>query len=136
MTKHNPNNERIKRKYLIFMKEARQQQEATIDAIAKAINRFENYTKFRDFKSFRFEQAVGFKKHLAKQDNKRTGDKLSKATLNSTLRQLKSFFNGCLCRRDINHASITLMLNILICQKMMFELPRQNVLNLFRQESR
>lgn len=92
MNKHNPNNERIKRKYLIFMKEARQQQEATIDAIAKAVNRFESYTKFRDFKSFRFEQAVGFKKHLAKQDNKRTGDKLSKATLNSTLRQLKSFF--------------------------------------------
>ncbi|MBQ0789195.1 MAG: tyrosine-type recombinase/integrase [Cycloclasticus sp.] len=92
MTKHNPNNERIKRKYLIFMKEARQQQEATIDAIAKAINRFENYTKFRDLKSFHFEQAVGFKKHLAKQCNQRTGDKLSKATLNSTLRQLKAFF--------------------------------------------
>jgi len=92
MTKHNPNNERIKRKYLIFMKEARQQQEATIDAIAKAINRFENYTKFRDLKSFHFEQAVGFKKHLAKQCNQRTGEKLSKATLNSTLRQLKSFF--------------------------------------------
>ncbi|MEH6504153.1 MAG: tyrosine-type recombinase/integrase [Cycloclasticus sp.] len=92
MNKHNPNNERIKRKYLIFMKEARQQQEATIDAIAKAVNRFESYTKFRDFKSFHFEQAVGFKKHLAKQDNKITGDKLSKATLNSTLRQLKSFF--------------------------------------------
>ena len=92
MNKHNPNNERIKRKYLIFMKEARQQQEATIDAIAKAVNRFESYTKFRDFKSFHFEQAVGFKKHLAKQCNKRTGDKLSKATLNSTLRQLKSFF--------------------------------------------
>ncbi len=92
MNKHNPNNERIKRKYLIFMKEARQQQEATIDAIAKAINRFESYTQFRDLKSFHFEQAVGFKKHLAKQCNKRTGDKLSKATLNSTLRQLKSFF--------------------------------------------
>jgi len=92
MSKHNPNNERIKRKYLIFMKEARQQQEATIDAIAKAINRFETYSKFRDFKSFHFEQAVGFKKHLAKQENKRTGKKLSKATLNSTLGQLKSFF--------------------------------------------
>jgi len=92
MSKHNPNNERIKRKYLIFMKEARQQQEATIDAIAKAINRFETYSKLRDFKSFHFEQAVGFKKHLAKQDNIRTGKKLSKATLNSTLMQLKSFF--------------------------------------------
>lgn len=92
MSKHNPNNERIKRKYLIFMKEARQQQEATIDAIAKAINRFETYNQFRDFKSFHFNQAVGFKKHLAKQNNIRTGKKLSKATLNSTLGQLKSFF--------------------------------------------
>jgi len=90
--KYNPDNERIKRKYFIFMKEAKRQNEASIDAIAKALNRFEVYGKYRDFKSFHFEQAVGFKKYLSKQDSQHTGEKLSKATLNSTLRHLKGFF--------------------------------------------
>jgi integrase/recombinase XerD len=92
MTKHNANNERIKRKYFIFLKEAKRQNESSVDAVAKAISRFEAYTKYRDFKAFHFEQAVGFKNYLAKQTNQRTGKPLSKATMNSTLGQLKSFF--------------------------------------------
>ena len=58
MIKHNPNNERIKRKYLIFLKEAKRQNESSIDAVAKALSRFESYTKCRDFKAFHFEQAL------------------------------------------------------------------------------
>ncbi len=92
MTKHNPNNERIKRKYFIFLKEAKRQNESSVDAVAKAISRFEVYTKYRDFKAFHFEQAVGFKNHLAKQTNQQTGKPLSKSTMHSTLGQLKSFF--------------------------------------------
>jgi integrase/recombinase XerD len=92
MIKHNAENERIKRKYFIFLKEAKRQNESSVDAVAKAISRFKSYTKYRDFKAFHFEQAVGFKNHLAKQDNQQTGKKLSKATLNSTLGQLKAFF--------------------------------------------
>ncbi|MCF6355990.1 MAG: site-specific integrase [Candidatus Polarisedimenticolaceae bacterium] len=90
--KHNPENVRIKRKYFIFMKEAKRQDEASIDAIAKALDRFEVYGKYRNFKSFHHQQAVGFKKHLASQMNQQTGKPLSKATLNSTLRHLKAFF--------------------------------------------
>ena len=92
MTKHNPTNERIKRKYLIFEKEARQQSEATIDTIAKSISRFEEYTKRKDFKRFHFEQAIGFKNHLAKQLNKATAKPLSKSTQKTTLNQLLKFF--------------------------------------------
>ena len=55
MTKHNAANERIKRTYLIFLKEAKRQNEASVDAVAKAISRFELYTKYRDFKAFHFE---------------------------------------------------------------------------------
>ena len=43
MKKHNANNERIKRKYLTFLKQAKGQNEASIDAVAKAIARFESY---------------------------------------------------------------------------------------------
>ena len=92
MKKHNPDNERIKRKYFIFLKEAKRQNESSIDAVAQAISRFELYVKYRDFKKFHFEQAVRFKKQLANQNNQKTGEKLSKATLNSTLRHLKNFF--------------------------------------------
>ncbi len=92
MRKHHPENERIKRKYFVFLKEAKRQNEASVDAVAKAISRFENYTKWRDFKTFHFEQAVGFKAHLTKQCNQQTGARLSKATMNSTVRGLKAFF--------------------------------------------
>jgi len=78
MQKHNPANERIKRKYFSFLKEAKRHGEATVDAAAKALNRFEVYTRYRDFKAFHFEQAIAFKKHLAEQKGRQTGEKLSK----------------------------------------------------------
>jgi integrase len=74
------------------LKEAKGRSEASIDAVAKALNRFETYTRFRDFKAFHIEQAKGFKAHLAEQMNLRTGKRLSAATLYSTLGALKAFF--------------------------------------------
>ena len=41
MPKHNPDNERIKRAYFIFLKEARRLSDHSIDAAAAAISRFE-----------------------------------------------------------------------------------------------
>lgn len=93
MTKHNPDNERIKRRYFAYLKEAMRHSEPTVDAVAKALARFEADTKYRDFRKFHSEQAIAFKKHLADQRNQQTGEKLSKATLNSTLAQLKNFFH-------------------------------------------
>lgn len=92
MPKHNANNERIKRRYFSYLKEARRQSEQTVDQVAKALNRFEINTKYRDFKRFHFEQAIAFKKHLSEQKNQKTGENLSKATLRSTLANLKRFF--------------------------------------------
>lgn len=57
MTKRNAANERIKRRYLVFLKDAKGRDEASIDAVASAIDRFEEYNRHRDFKSFHFEQA-------------------------------------------------------------------------------
>jgi site-specific recombinase XerD len=56
MKKHCPTNERIKRKYFAYLKEAKRHSESTVDATAKALSRFESYTKYRDFKAFHFEQ--------------------------------------------------------------------------------
>lgn len=92
MTKHNAENERIKRKYFAYLKEAMRHSEPTVDAAAKALNRFEVYTKHRDFKAFHYNQAIAFKTHLADQKGQQSGEKLSKATLHATLSQLKRFF--------------------------------------------
>lgn len=93
MTKHNPNNERIKRQYFAYLKEAKRHSEPTVDAVAKALSRFEEDTQYRDFRAFHYEMAIAFKRRLADQANQRTGEKLSKATLHATLAQLKGFFH-------------------------------------------
>jgi integrase/recombinase XerD len=100
MKKHNSDNERIKRNYFTFLKEAKRQSESSVDAVAMAISRFESYTKYKDFKAFHYQQAVCFKSHLAKQTNQQTGKPLSKATLNSMLGQLKAFFEWLAMQPD------------------------------------
>jgi len=92
MTKHNAANERIKHQYFGFLKEARHYNEPTIDAAAKALDRFEAYTKHRDFKLYHHQQAVAFISNLIEQKAQRSGDVLSKATLYSTLTHLRRFF--------------------------------------------
>ncbi len=92
MAKHNAANERIKREYFRYLKEALGRDQATVDGIAKALARFEEATAAKDFKRFHREQAVAFKKRLGEAQNARTGERLAKATLLSTLRDLKAFF--------------------------------------------
>jgi integrase len=92
MRKHSPENERIKREYFAYLKEAKRHSEPTVDAAAKALHRFEEYIRFRDFKAFRIEQAIAFKRHLADQKSIQSGERLSKGTLYATLTQLKRFF--------------------------------------------
>jgi integrase len=89
---YNPENERTKRRYFTYLKEAKRRGEPSVDAAAKAIRRFETYTRFKSFKAFHIEQATGFKRHLAEQSAERTNEPLSKATLHSTLAALKAFF--------------------------------------------
>jgi integrase len=92
VTKHNPENERIKRAYFSYLKEAKRHSEPTVDAAAKALSRFEEYNRYRNFKAFHSQQAIAFKRYLAEQTGKRSGEKLSKATLHATLKQLRAFF--------------------------------------------
>src|SRR5215472_4954267 len=92
MKTHHAANERIKRAYFIYLAEAKGHSEATLGGVAKALNRFETYTRFRDFKAFHIEQAKGFKAFLAEQTSVRAKDPLSKATLYATLTALKRFF--------------------------------------------
>jgi integrase len=92
MAKHNEANERVKRDYFAYLKEAQRYSEHSIDAVAMALGRFETYTKKRDFKSFHREQAIAFKRNLVEQSSRRGTGKLSKSTVVSTLTALRKFF--------------------------------------------
>jgi integrase/recombinase XerD len=92
MRTHSPENERIKRSYFIYLKEAKRLSEHSIDAAAAALTKYEEYTRYRDFKSFHLGQAVGFKRKIAEQASARTGEPLSSRTLYGTLNALRAFF--------------------------------------------
>ncbi len=92
MTKTNAANERIKRAYFQYLREARRRNEASIDGVAKALARFEESTGARDFAKFHREQAVAFKRRLDAAKAARSGERLSRATVHSTLSALRSFF--------------------------------------------
>ena len=92
MIKTNPKNERIKRAYCDYLREAMGRDEATIDRVMASIARFEESTKGKDFKRFHREQAKAFKRQIAEASNARTGDRLSKSTVLATVRDLRAFF--------------------------------------------
>jgi site-specific recombinase XerD len=105
MKTHDAQNERIKRRYLTFLKEAKRFSESSLDGVVRAIHRFESYTKFRNFRQFHIQQAVAFKAHLASQKHARTEAPLSKATLLSILNALKAFFQWLACQPRLQIAS-------------------------------
>ncbi len=92
MSKPHPPNERIKREYVRYLAEAKGRDAATLDRVLKSIVRFEEAARRKDFKAFHREQAVAFKRKLTEALNARTGERLSKATVYSTLRDLRAFF--------------------------------------------
>ena len=49
MTTYNAENEQTKRRYFTFQREAKQRSEASVDAIAKALNRFEGLHAVQEF---------------------------------------------------------------------------------------
>lgn len=92
MVKFNEENERVKRRYLTFLREAKGQDVKSLDKVAAALRQFEDSTGAKPFKQFHIEQATRFKAYLDKQRNSRTGKPLSLSTIDATLRQVKAFF--------------------------------------------
>lgn len=93
MRKHHPKNERIKRKYLTYLEDARRCSVKTTDQVAAAINLFEQSTKWKDFTAFHIEHAKAFKRDQYEALNDKTGKPLSKATVHSRLMHCKAFFH-------------------------------------------
>jgi site-specific recombinase XerD len=92
MLKNRSNNVRIKRKYLVWLKDARGLSDKTIDKSASSISTYEKYLAGKDFRAFHVERARSFKRRLSSQKNERTGANLSQSTVNAILRDIKAFF--------------------------------------------
>jgi len=92
MMNYNSKNERIKKAYFEYLKDAKGRKDRTIDNKRKAIDRFELYTKYDDFRKFNKEKARAFKRYLESFKSKQTDKPISKSTYVSTLLNLKDFF--------------------------------------------
>lgn len=92
MIKYNAQNERMKREYARFKRDADSKDNKTVDAIGVSIARYESYTKLKDFGSFNKNQAIAFKAHLADHLSPITEKPLALATQLSTLKDLQGFF--------------------------------------------
>lgn len=92
MSKAKAKNEKMKRKYFDWLAGAEGYSEKTLDAIEKAIWKYEEFTKDADFAEFNSKIAQQFKKHLGTRPNTRSGGTLSLPTQYHTLRHVNSFF--------------------------------------------
>ena len=92
MRKHHPENERTKRAYAIYLQEARQLSQASVDKALAALDRFDAANGYKSFKLFHIEQPRAFKDKLAQEINPATGKPLSKATTSAILKELREFF--------------------------------------------
>ena len=92
VVKFNAENERIKRRYLEWEKEANGKSEKTINNVINSIYLLEKFTGFEDFKKINKKSILGFKKELKKKINKGTNLPVSKKYLLHTVRDLMNFF--------------------------------------------
>jgi integrase len=92
MRKFTAENERLKRRYEQYLREAKGQDEKSIDKVRAALVKFEQSTKFKPFKSFHIDQARQFKTALSRAKTSQ-GKPLSLSTTDATLRLVKGFFH-------------------------------------------
>jgi len=92
MPKPSQSNLKIKRRYQVWLKEAKGLSEKSIDKAVASISTYEMFLKGRDFRAFNAELVRSFKRQLSARKNKSTGVKVSQATANGVLRDLKAFF--------------------------------------------
>lgn len=111
MVKYNAVNERTKRQYLEWEREAKGKAESTINNMRDAIYRFEEHTKFKNFKHITKQDILSFKKQLKQAKNQKTGNAVSKTYLLHTSKYLIAFFQW-LCsqpgyKRNLNITDIS-----------------------------
>src|SRR5208283_2539443 len=90
MTIVNIKNEKVKRPFFKWLKEAHGHCDSTINAIERAILIYEDFTKMADFATYKPEKSIEFKKWLRKREVK--GKTISISTYCDYLRHISKFF--------------------------------------------
>lgn len=91
MKKCCPENERKKAEYARWLEKAEGKQSVTVDAVLKAIERFEIATGYKPFKKFHRAQVIAFREKLDEETGA-GGQPLSASTITTTLKHLRAFF--------------------------------------------
>lgn len=91
MVRVNIKNERVKRRFFTWLKEAEGSCESTINNMEKSILLYEDFTKQADFTTFNPDKAMKFKKSLIKREYR--GKPISITTYHTYLRYLRKFFS-------------------------------------------
>lgn len=92
MRKYNAENERLKRRYEQYLREAKGQDDKSIDKMRAALVKFEESTKYKPFKAFRVDQARRFKDALSRAKTSQ-GKPPALSSIDATLRLVKGFFH-------------------------------------------
>ena len=92
MKKYKAKNEKIKRKYFEWVKDAEGYSDKTIDCIEKAIWVYEEFTKDNDYANYSARQAKLFKQWLSSKKKKRTSQTIALTTQYHHLRHIRAFF--------------------------------------------
>jgi integrase/recombinase XerD len=90
MRKINMKNERVKRKFCRWLREAKGRCDSTVNNIEKVILLYEDYTDHSDFTTYTAERAIEFKEWLKKREFR--GKRVSVATYHTYLGHLRKFF--------------------------------------------
>lgn len=93
MSKIRYQNEKMKRKYFDWVEGAMGYSEKTIKKKESALWRYDEFTKYEDYKKFNAETAKGFKKWIDTKKNERTGKTLAKSTQYHILKHVNHFFS-------------------------------------------
>ena len=90
MVKVNPKNERVKRSFFRYLKNASGCCDSTINNIENAILLWQEFSQNEDFALYNADKAIAFKKWLAKREFR--GKPISLVTYHTYLRHLRKFF--------------------------------------------
>ena len=89
----NEENERVKRAYLTYLRQAKGYATVSVDKAADALLRFENAIGMKSFKNISTEDAKRFKDVLEASKNSKTGNPLSAALRVNVLTSVKAFIH-------------------------------------------
>ncbi|MFH1831756.1 MAG: site-specific integrase [bacterium] len=99
MANCNPENERIKRQYFEWEKEANGKSLSTVNNMRNNIYLFDEFTKFKSFKHLTKEDVIAFKKYITQKKNQRTNEPVSKTYLLHVSKSLIGLFRWLCCQK-------------------------------------